>query len=490
MSENNKQELVQDLVTGKLSRRQFVARALALGISASTIGSVLAACGQPSNSAGAPAAGSASTPAANADGVGTPAAGGEGGEAAAEATPTPYKPQTYGSESAKVKIRYWTILGSVDGIVMNDLVRQFVSQNPDIAVESLQGLTDFVQKMQAANISGTAPDVALIRHTYTGPFVNKNMLSTLEQTELDQAGIRKEDYDPTVWEFTQYQGNQYTVPLDIHCHAMLYNKKLLGDAGLKVPTTLQEWEQVAGAVSKNGVIGYQTFALGAGAQEYLAWYWYGLQKQFGGELFKDDGRKAAFNTTEGIECVKWMKSIQQKANPKNAPTTDLARTGKVATWPDGPWITTLFFDKEKAPAAPDIDVATLPQHDPQNKAVWGQSHQFAVPRQQNQDQVRREAVFTFIDWMTKHSVDWAMAGQVPANNAAREEALSKNNIYMQNLKVWASELPYVAYIPSVPQLLEVLPRISANVEAAILGKVDVEAALKKAESEVNSILAG
>ena len=65
-----------------------------------------------------------------------------------------------------------------------------------------------------------------------------------------------------------------------------------------------------------------------------------------------------------LAAVTWMKNMQQKGNPKAVPAGDLQRTGKVATWPDGPWISTLYFDKTKASAADDIDVLPLPQKDP------------------------------------------------------------------------------------------------------------------------------
>ena len=112
---------------------------------------------------------------------------------------------------------------------MSALVRKFSEENPDIGVESLQGLPDFVPKMQAAAISGTAPDVALLRHYYIGAFASKDVLSPLKPDELDAAGITAADYDPTVWGFTTYEDQQYTIPLDIHCFAQLYNKTLLDE---------------------------------------------------------------------------------------------------------------------------------------------------------------------------------------------------------------------------------------------------------------------
>jgi multiple sugar transport system substrate-binding protein len=458
--------------------------ASAAGVTA--IGSILAACGSPSTSNTAAPTAAPAPPAAP-----TAAAGAAAPTAApaAEPSPTPVTAQVFGSESAKVKIRYWTILGSVDGIVMNDLVKKFSDENPDIAVESLQGLTDFVQKMQASGISGTAPDVALVRHTYIGPFVDKNILTPIDAGELDVAGIKAADYDPTVWNFTQYQGKQYTIPLDIHAHAMLYNKKILSDNGLQVPTTHDEWLAAVKKVTAGDIIGFNTFALGAGAQEFMTWYIFGIWKQYGVEMISADGKKAAFNTPDGILATKWMKDMQASGNPKNGPTGDLQRTGKVATWADGPWISTLFFDKTKAPAADDIDVAPLPQRDPNKKAVWGQSHQFALPTQGSADADRRAASLKFVQWIGQHSVDWAKAGQVPAHNKAREEALNSDNIYLKKLQTWASELPYVAFMAPHPKLLEVMPRIAANVEGTMLAGLSVEDALKKAEDEVNAILA-
>jgi multiple sugar transport system substrate-binding protein len=205
-------------------------------------------------------------------------------------------------------------------------------------------------------------------------------------------------------------------------------------------------------------------------------------------MLNPDATKAAFNTPEGVAAVNWMRDMQQKGNPKAVPSGDLQRTGKVGTWADGPWISTLYFDKTKASAADDIDVMPLPQHDPNKKATWAQSHQFALPRQRNPDPTKREATLRFVKWMGEHSVDWAKAGQVPARNSARQEALTADDPYLKKLQTWASELPYAAFMPTSPRLLEVMPRIAANVEGALLNQWSVEEGLKKAETEVNAIL--
>jgi multiple sugar transport system substrate-binding protein len=122
--------------------------------------------------------------------------------------------------------------------------------------------------------------------------------------------------------------------------------------------------------------------------------------------------------------------------------------------------------------------------------VWAQSHQFSLPKQGSPNDDRRAASFKFIEWMTAHAVNWAAAGQVPARNAARDEALASTDLYLTKLKSWADELPYANFMPTnVPTMLELLPRIGNHVIGAIIGQESVEDALKNAESEVNDILA-
>lgn len=467
------------MATFKYSRRLSRREMLRLSAALAAAGAVAACSPAATSPTAAPPTAAPGAPAA----TNTPAS------VTTAATATPQPLETFGNTNAKVKLRYWTILGSVDGIVMNDLTRKFAAENPDIAVESLQGLTDFVQKMQAAGISNTAPDVALVRQTYIGPFADKNILSPLSPEELTAAGINAADYDSTVWGFTEYKGQRYTIPLDVHCHAMLYEDKILKDNALTVPTTTDEWLAAVKKVTKGDIIGYNTFALGAGAQEFMTWYIFGVWKQWGVEMWTPDGTKAAFNTPAGVEATNWIKDMQVFGNPKNVATGDLQRTGQVFSWADGPWISTLFFDKTKAPAADDIHAAPFPQHDPAKKAVWGQSHQFALPRQATANPEQRAAALKFVQWMGQRSADWAQAGQIPAHNKARAEALGSNTRVAKELSVWASELPYVAYMPPHPKILEVLPRIAANVEGAVLGQWSVEEGLKKAEDEVNGILA-
>src|SRR5262245_43000992 len=213
MREKYLRELVVAYKHGEVTRRQFLRYAMALGLSATAARWAL-----------------------------------YGANVSAQETPTPAPTATAiavsSNESASVRIQYWTILSGPDGDEMSALVEKFSEENPDIGVDSLQGLLDFVPKLQAAAISGTAPDVALLRSYYIGAFASKGVLSPLSADELTSAGINEADWDPTVWQFTKYEDEQYTIPLDIHCFAQFYNQALLDSKSQAVPTTIDELKAV------------------------------------------------------------------------------------------------------------------------------------------------------------------------------------------------------------------------------------------------------
>ena len=463
-SNSNLESLAQAWRNGKLTRRMLIARASALGVSGTAVMALLS----------------------------------ERNMAYAQDAPTPAPTQTpiaiTSNEGASVRIQYWTILSGPDGDEMSALVQKFSDENPDIGVDSLQGLLDFVPKLQAAGISGTAPDVALLRQYYIGGFASKGVLSPLTPDELAAAGIKQEDWDPTVWGFTTFEDQQYTVPLDIHCFAQFYNKKLLGAKNLAVPTTLDEVMAVAQATTDraNQICGYQNWiAPNAGAGDVFGWYWSMFQAQFGGQFLSEDRSKAAFNTPEGVAALQAMVDLETAGNPDNLPYFDLQRNGQVAVWPDGPWIITPMTNTEEAPAANDISVSPISQKDPNAPAVWAQSHQFSLPKQSDNSEERRAAALKFVEWMTAHSVDWAKAGQVPARNSARDEVVANtDNPVLQDVKIFVPELAYAKFWPSdVPTMLEIAPRIGNHAVAAVLGQESVADALKAAEQEINDIIA-
>jgi multiple sugar transport system substrate-binding protein len=439
-----------------LSRRAFMCRTLVLGISSATLPTLLANC------APAPAAPGSAT---------------EGEEAAP------------GGET--VELVYWTVLGNVDGIIMDALVQQFSAENPDIEIESLQGVEEFEAKLQSSVLTGTGPDVTLYRLHYVGPYAAREIVLPMDAGELGDAGVVGENFDSRVWEATFYQGEQFAIPFDIHLFALFRNTKLFADGGLdpeSPPTTLDEWYSMAEALNQGDVVGTAVYSWPPG----MFWIYYGLMKQFGGELFLDEGTRVDLTTPAHIEPVQWWHDLRWNINPE-AKNGDLTRTGMVGLWLDGPWTLSLWSDPERSQIVSDYAISMLPQHDPENPAVWANSHCFSLPKPQAVDAAKQAAAVRLMKWLAEHSYDWSdQAGQIPASNLVRESEawLSGDGQILQGSRQFAEALPYAHYFPQHPMFFEVSDRIAAALDAAINTQTTTpEAAMQQATDEINQILA-
>ena len=444
-----------EFLEGKVTRRQFVKLAVALGVSGGAVSSFLASCAPVPTAPGA-----------------------------APAVPV--------AEGEKVKLVYWTVLGNVDGIVMDALVKQYMDENPNVEIESLQGVDDFEAKLQSSVLTGTGPDLTLFRLHYVGPYADRDVVIPLDAAALGAQGVLKENFDPRVWDATFYEGQQYAVPFDIHLFSLFRNTKLFEAGGLDPntpPVSLTEWYDMAKTLNQGNVIGTAIYGWPPG----MFWIYYGLMKQFGAELFLDEGTRVDLTTPAHIEPVEWWHNLRWDINPE-AKNGDLTRTGLVGLWLDGPWTLSLWSDPERSTIVDDYAISLMPQHDPAKPAVWANSHCFAMPRPPEVDPNKQTAAVQFIKWLTEHSYDWsAEAGQIPANNLVRNstEWQSGTGQILEGSRQFAEALPYTHFLPQHPMMFEVADRIAAALDAAI-NTQDVTAmeAMQQATDEVNQILAG
>jgi multiple sugar transport system substrate-binding protein len=393
-------------------------------------------------------------------------------------------------EPGPAKLIYWTVLGNVDGIIMDEMVQEFMAENPEIEIESLQGVEDFEAKLQAAVLTGTGPDVTLFRLHYIGPYASRNIILPLDASRMDAEGVVKENFDPRVWDATFYQGEQFAIPLDIHLFSLFYNRRIFEEGGLdpdQPPETLTDWYETAKALNQEDIIGTAIYTWPPG----MFWIWYGLIQQWGGKLFLDGGTRVDLATPAHIEPTQWWHDLRWDINP-DAVNSDLVRTGQVAIWLDGPWTLSLWSDPERSQIVDEYEITMMPQHDPANPAVWANSHCFALPRPGELDQNKMAAAIRFMKYLSEHSLDWsARAGQIPASSIVRDSNEWQNGEgkILAGSRKFAEALPHTEFFPQHPMMLEVGDRVAAALDAAVNTQdTTSEEALQAATEEVNQIL--
>ena len=394
---------------------------------------------------------------------------------------------------------FWSILGGADGTRMHDMTQQYVRETPLVQIDDIQGVPDFIQKFIASSVAGSPPDVVWIRQTYIPGFVEKNMLLDLLPKELNQVGLRAEDFDPTVWRASEYKGKRYTIPIDIHGYHLIWNEAAVREGGVdpsKPPATWQDWQDWASRLTQGERFGATINNTGGG----MMWQFHGFLRQAAkqagadADFFTADGKKANFNNAAGNAALALMADIWRRAKhpipyPAGQGSLDFLEQRKLASMVNGPW----NLNRLAAPGNPmynDLRVTLCPQRDAAKPSWWAQSHQVALAKPQKVEENKRAAAFDFVRWLTEHTFEWSKAGQLPANKKvlASEQYQKSDLLVHKLLKVWERNLATAGFMPLHPRYVEMEDQLPPLLGRAVRNEVSPQAALTDGEQLVNNLL--
>jgi multiple sugar transport system substrate-binding protein len=382
-----------------------------------------------------------------------------------------------------VTLAFWNGWTGADGDYAKKMVSEFNSATPNIKVNmNVFQWGDFYQKMPAAVTSGNGPDISVMHIDQIATQAAQRVLVPID-TISNNLKLNESDFAPAVWQGGMYQDKRYGIPVDVHCLGLFYNKDLFEKAGLdadKPPTNKDEYMDALDKLKSKGIQGswVSPFQFTGGLM-YQSLLW-----QFGGELFNEDVTKATWDSEGGIAALTWMTDlVKQGYSPKNvgqdADYVALKNGRNALNW-QGIWqvndVTKLTNTK--------IGLAQLPKIGDKG-GVWGNSHQFVLPRTQGNDSNKVSAAAYFVNWFTQHSAEWAKSGKVPA---AKTLAESSEFTAIEGLKPFADEVPDVHFPPAVAGVTDALTAMYDAVNAAVLGKNDPASALRSAANKASQIL--
>jgi multiple sugar transport system substrate-binding protein len=391
-------------------------------------------------------------------------------------------PSSY--EGPSVALDYWTGFTGGDGPVMQAMVAAFNDAHPNVSVTmNLIRWEDFYQKVPAAVFAGRGPDLGIMHVDRLATFAAQKVIVSLDPI-VETLGFSAADFAPTVWEGGVYEGSHYGIPLDMHPLGFYYNKTVMEQGGLdpnKPPTNNDEYLAALEQLKSKGIKGcWVSPFLFTGALWFRS-----LVPQFGGELFTQDGERAAFNSEAGVAALTWMVDLVRKgySPPKvgqDGENNAFMNDENAFIW-NGPWIFGLY---DSNPAL-KWGVAPLPRIGSQPGA-WANSHNFVIMNQRDPDPNRLAACAAFIDWMSANSLDWADAGMIPARRSVRE---SKEFAKLPVQTEFAKEIPYIHFDGTAPGIVDPENAVNQAVSAAVLSTQSPAEALDDAARVADDLLA-
>ena len=226
-----------------------------------------------------------------------------------------------GTAANAVEIEYWQYFFDARVTAMEQLIENFQAANPDITVTMTHfPYADYRTKVAAAIPAGEGPDVVQLFYGWLNDYVEAELIQPLPADTFPAATIDAEFF-PMVQ--AMKEGDQYwALPTAVRSLALFYNERLMEEAGVEPPTTLDEMMAAAEAMTKRDGAGNITqvgITASMTAQDHH-WWREGLVRQMGGDPYLDDYQTVNYNTDAGVEALEFYTNMFMGENPVTATT--------------------------------------------------------------------------------------------------------------------------------------------------------------------------
>ena len=198
---------------------------------------------------------------------------------------------------------------------------------------------EYENKINAAATSGDLPDVLSVDGPTVTNYAESGILVPIEQYVSDE---EKSDFVPSIINQGTYNDELYTLGTSESSVLLFYNEKMLNEAGITPPTTLEEawtWEDVyeaAKKLNKDGVYGIDlNWDLGEGQIYGLA----PIVWSSGAELLSKDGKVANgyINSPEAVEALTYYQKFATEGLMNLQPLPNEFEEGNAAMYLMGSW---------------------------------------------------------------------------------------------------------------------------------------------------------
>ena len=217
----------------------------------------------------------------------------------------------FSTAAQAVEIEYWQYFFDARVAAMEQLIENFEAANPDITVTMTHfPYADYRTKVAAAIPAGEGPDVVQLFYGWLNDYVAADLIQPLPADAFPASEIDA-NFFPMV-QAMKDGDNYWALPTAVRSLALFYNERLLEEAGVEPPTTLDEMVAAAQAMTKRDGAGNITqvgMTMGMTAQDHH-WWREGLIRQFGGEPYVDDYKAVNYNSDAGVAALEFYTGMQ------------------------------------------------------------------------------------------------------------------------------------------------------------------------------------
>lgn len=420
--------MMTDVRSGQISRRVFLERTIALGVSSSVALTLLEACG------------------------------GSGG-------PT--------SSGGPITLKLWDYFDPA-GKGYLSVIAAFMKANPNIKIQrTVIPFADLKQKIIQGAASKQLPDIIVIDNPDHSAFSSMGILADI--TSNVSTWGQSDQYFPGPWKSTTWQGKNYGVPNNSNCLALYYNKDMFKAAGVTPPTTWDQLHSTARKLTKNAVYGFSMSLVKSeeGTFQFLPFLW-----QAGGDL-------NTLSSASGVNALQYLVSFVKEGllsseclnwTQQDAITQFIAQ--KAAMCMNGPW----NLPATQQGAKFSWGVVPLPQGQQPASILGGENWAITVTSSHVNEAWR---FIQFTQGMTQLRNYIVQDDRLPSRKDLASDPVFQKD---PNVAIFVSSLQTAkprAYGPNYPKISNA---VQQAFQSAISGQSSVSAALNQASQTITPLL--
>lgn len=377
------------------------------------------------------------------------------------------------------------------------IIDAYMMENPDVAIELVT--VDFGElrtKIITGRTAAISADVYHFYHLWLPDFVNAGALAEPPQDALSY--IDANVAQGTIGAVSTSDGQTWGYPTEVNPYLLVYNKRLLAEAGYDAPPA--NWEELKAMaadisqVDDTGAVSQLGFGVMAGWDSGIVHPFSALLFSNGGSYLSDDRTTAEFNSAQGVE------TLQLYADLVSSGGTDPSISG-LGDFPSGtvgmvimaPWWRATLRAAEGINFDTEVGVAEIPVG-PSGEAPSSIAYTWLFAVDSNSP--NKPAAWDFIHWMNAEHEEGAGSaigdflvnslGAIPSMN--HDQAAFADSMSDHYVSAFVTASAYAQPEQIVAGGQEIKTLLQVEIEAVLAGMTTPEDALASVEMQANAIL--
>jgi sn-glycerol 3-phosphate transport system substrate-binding protein len=401
--------------------------------------------------------------------------------------------------AADVNLQFYfpVAVGGKAANTIDALTTDYVNQTPGVKIDAVYSgsYQDTITKVLTAVKGGNPPQLSVILSVDMFTLIEEEAIVSIEElftTDAERAWL--DGFYPAFMENSQTGGKTYGVPFQRSTPVLYWNKEAFKEAGLDPDTAPATWDEMVSfgkKLTKTDASGnVSQWGVRIPSSGFPYWLFQGLTTQNDAFVMNSDGNETYFDDPAVIEALQFLVDLSTKHKVMAPGIIEWGTTPKAFFERETAmmWTTTGNLTNVRANAPFDFGVAMLPANKRRGAPTGGGN--FYIFSDSSDEQ--KKASLDFIRWITApvQAARWTIAtGYVAPRPDVWEIPAMK--AYVKDFPpalVARNQLEFATAELSTYQNQRITTIFNDGLEAAIVGKMTPEEAMKAAQKKADRIL--